>query len=234
MKRFFRKAGLGLLIGASLVLGGGFASADYAQGDNTAGASFDVTYTVQSFRALELSSTADVPFGTVRQGETKGVDGPTLLYGTTWPADQISVYLTDPMANGVVLLVDAGVATEPGDLDVTCIEPGTSLTGVDISETTAGAPAVEESALGAGDGIAAVDPVREPLVTLIDNCGAPGYAGAPGESEVNASSDQWASASTYFTLDATDADQDSSEGAPNLYADMSPTVNFLISAASGG
>lgn len=213
MRRTIRKAGLGLLIGATVILGGGFASADWEAGDETVEDSFSITYTVASFRALKLDSTATVEFETIRQGGSDTLDGPTLLYGTTWPADDISVYLDDPMVNSVALLVDAGTATPPDDLSTAdCVDPGTSNTGVDVSLTDYTAADAETLATY----------IAEPLIVGIDDCGTP-------ESD-SSTDDQWATATTSFTVDATAAVQDTAEGAPLLGVQETVVVNFILAA----
>lgn len=219
MKRTIRKLGLGLLVGATVILGGGFASADYGPGDSTAGSSFDITYTVSSFRALELSDTGTVAFGTIRQGEALRKNGPTILYGTTWPTDEIVAYLDDVMANKVVLMVDMGAPTDPNG-EVTCTYAGDSHDGVDLSLSYVDMQAGPTNA--------------EVLIDNIDNCGAPGYSDPETWVSPDVNSDQWASASTEFVVDASNAEQEFDGNgdflAYPLYQEMNPTVNFLIQA----
>lgn len=225
MKRTIRKMGLGLLVGATVVLGGGFASADYNDGDETSESSFEISYTVSSFRALELSDTSRVPFGTIRQGEeAKSRPGPTLLYGTTWPGDEIIGYLDSAMINGVKLGIDVGVATPPDDFDVTCEGAGTS------------APDTVDLSLSYVDMSSATPTLSEPLITGINNCGAPGYSSGPPytgltQSDVDATSDRWATASTLIWVDASGAAQ--AGEAASLYTEVVMGINFRIQDMPG-
>lgn len=211
MQRRLKRAGVGLGIGAMIVLGGGFASADYVDGAGTADASVSVTYTVQTFRAIELSSTSPIAFGTVRQGETATVDGPTILYGTTWPSDQISAYLSGALENGVVLNATAGTPTPPDDSGVTCTDAGTTAGETEVSLAVSGSAA--------------------PLITGIDNCGSPTYGTQVSTPYDNPdrTATTWATASTSFTLDTSSAEQ--ADGSSNLYAAVSKTIYFLIEAS---
>lgn len=221
MKQRMRKAGLGLLVGAVVVLGGGFASADYQGGDSTTPASAEVTvtYTIQSFRAIELSSSDPVPFNVVRQGEIAGpIDGPTILYGTTWPTDKISAYLDFAMKNGVKLYVSVGTPTPPLDGSQTCTDAGDTMGAVTVGENE-----------GLADLSSALQNSAAGLINHIDNCGAPGYADAPTFEDADLASEVWATASTAFVLDATSA---TDTNPSTLSVPQMKVVTFIIDGAA--
>lgn len=213
MKQVFKRAVVGLLLGAIVVLGGGFASADYSDGDKSASASAEVTYTVASFRAIELTNTK-IAFGTVRQGGTSTKAGPTVLYGTTWTGDKISVYLTAAMENGVKLWLVPSAPNSPASLAVgdTCSAAGVTVApSVQVTSTESANP--------------------QAVITGITNCGYPQSSstatpypsGSPVLSEVNTS---WASLATQLRIDTTGASDTATPG--SLAVPQIKTLYFII------
>lgn len=101
-----RKCFVGGVAALLAIVGGGFAS---AAGNEPAGASHQVTYTILSYRAISLggSDPHTVDFGNVRQGHIAFERGPLLRYATTWAGDSIRVFisrgLTKYAAGGVKL-----------------------------------------------------------------------------------------------------------------------------------
>lgn len=214
MKKRFKKAGAVATVTALLVIGGGFASADYQEGDVAATASATVTYTVASFRALELIGTT-VAFGTIRQGAKVTQAGPTLLYGTTWSGDKISAYLNAAMANNVLLYVLPAAPAMPEDSSA-CVSPGVTASstpslGVQITATSSSAP--------------------QPIITGIVNCGYPAQSmtSSPyptGTPILSKTSTSWASAATQLVIDTSSATDSGTPGA--LASPQSKTLYFVI------
>lgn len=205
MKGRLKRAAAGLAVGAVIVLGGGFASADYTDGDDSASADATVTYTISSFRAIELGGVSDVDFGTVRQGGTATETGPKIYYGTTWgPNDYIAAYLGSAIQYGVKLYVQAGIPSAPVDESVACSHPGDAETYVDVSAANSEATAVD-------------------IITGIDDCGQPDPVDGNAALTIG---DTWATATTELTLDATNATDDGSGALATPVSGR--TLTFLI------
>lgn len=194
-----RKVRTALVVAAVVIVGGGFASAEESDSHN-------VTYTILSFRAVSLSSNADVPFDYVRQGQKVTVPGPTLLYATTFASDLIEVALDADTLYGVVLSVSAGSPTPPS------ASPS--------APASIGGPACD-GALSSSEGNAYQDvplssSTPQPLIDGIADCGIDqtGY---------------WVEAPLSFTVDASTTDGDPALMTQGLVTSL---VTYTIKAAA--
>lgn len=213
MGAHIRRGVLTLAVAAAVVLGGGFASAldpsppsPFTAGNGSASTTVDVTYTVISYRAIELSTADPVEFGAVRQGSTTPLPGPDVLYATTWTGDKIEAQINSDTENGIKLYLYAGQITEPNPA---CPEGGSVGTA---------APTVTLSTAPA------------PFITGIVNCGEaatvtwPTITGGTPTYAANTSAGTWILAKSFFELDA--------ESVANVDASapVQKTVTFTIKA----
>lgn len=202
MRGLLRKMRIGVTVLATVVLGGGFATAAGNAPDST---DHDVSYEIMSFRAIALDNAnldaeGAVAFGNVRQGHSATVQGPNLRYATTWAGDHIVVSIGSNVDTGIELRMWADNLTGP-----TAAEPAMTSAGGPECEGTPGTPNTT---------VVLTSDVTS-LINSITDCGidTAGY---------------WASAETYFTVDATlanDADEDYS--GPQV-----KTVTYTIDAAA--
>lgn len=209
MRSVMKRGALCLGVAMTVILGGGFASADYGPGNADGSADVDVTYTIVSFRAIELDDSADMTegvldFGAVRQGQIQPLSGPYLLYATTWASDQIAVSMTDPSLTGIDLNIVASELAEPSDGMTQCDAVGTAASEVTLTISD------------------------QPLITGITDCGAAAnvdYTADPPDYEADLSATTWATAATTITVDASTATSDEDYTDP-----VSTTLTFTIKA----
>lgn len=173
-----RKVRIALTVLAVVIVGGGFASA-------AEDASHNVTYTILSFRAVSLDNSGDVDFGYVRQGQKVTVDGPILLYATTFASDLIEVSLDADSLFGVKLLGSAGSPTPPPSSPVAAASIGGPACAGEIGSTEG--TAYQDVELSSS--------TPQPLIEGIADCGIDqtGY---------------WVEAPLSFTVDASNTDGD--------------------------
>lgn len=202
MRGLLRKMRIGATLLATVVLGGGFAT---AAGNAPASTDHDVSYEIMSFRAITLDESnldADgaVAFGNVRQGHSATVQGPKVLYATTWTGDHIVVAIGSNVATDLELRMWADNLTGPTNLTP-------ALTSAGGPECT-GTP-------GTADLTVVLTSDVTSLINNISDCGidTAGY---------------WASADTFFTVDATQAN----DAMTNYSGPKVKTVTYTIEAAA--
>lgn len=218
MLTYVRRGALALAVAATVIIGGGFASAGYEEGNTATGDTVDVTYTVVSYRAIELSNSNAVAFGAVRQGSVTAYTGtgtaapPSILYATTWTNDKIEVALNADMANGVKLYLKAGSVTVP-PLDA-CPSGGSGGSPVTASITLASS--------------------AQPIIQSISNCGQaadvtyPTVVSGTVAYTANVTASTWISAPTLWSLDTINAN----DTGGTLADPVSKTVTFTIKAGA--
>lgn len=148
--RRLRDVLVSLGVALSVVVGGGSAWADRADGNGVARTSHGISYSLQSFRAIALSDTSPVAFGNIRQGHTATLAGPDVLYGTTWTGDQIFATILPESLPGIDLLIEV-LEVAPPDND-----------GCDTATGTEGTISAMPVVLTADPGV---------LITGITDCG---------------------------------------------------------------
>lgn len=217
MVRYMKRGTMGLALMGLVVIGGGFASAEYGQGSATAGDTVTVSYTVVSYRAIELSTDNPVAFGAVRQGGTAEQDGPEILYATTWTGDKIVASIDTATMGGISLYLYATAITEPDPAASACPAGGTGGTL---------APVVT------------MNPTPTAVITGISNCGQAATVTYPTGStsasptysaNVAPSPQTWIVAGTHFTLDTAGT---TASPSADYTVPVSKTVTFTIKAGA--
>lgn len=203
MHAYLKRGALTLAIAGVVIIGGGFASAGYGQGSTTADDTVDVSFTIVSYRAIELSGEAVYGFGAVRQGATVPLPGPDILYATTWSGDQIVASIDTPTLSGISLYLAASAPTEPN------------------AEASACAPGGNGGSVVA---TATLNPTPTPIITGITNCGKAADVIYPTGSTLASPTyvpnttpnpQTWVVAGTTFTLDTS-------------LASVSPNVDYTV------
>lgn len=211
MFTYIKRGALALGVAATVILGGGFASAGYGVGDDPATSTVDVSFTVISYRAIELSSATPVAFGAVRQGASTNYNGtaPTILYATTWGNDKIEVGLNSDIPDGIKLYLYAGQITEG-----------------------AGLPCPSGGSRGAAAPTVTLSASPTVLITGIANCGAaasvayPTATGGVPTYSPSLGADTWITATQTFILDTSGA----TNTATDYSAPVQKTITYTIKA----